>query len=91
MVDLPANSLDAREDIADVVAEADVEHPVHFVEHDKADVLEVDDPPVQQVDDPPGRADEDLGVVLQELHLGGDLLPAIDRRRCGWACTGRAA
>src|SRR5690606_37371456 len=45
----------------------------------EADVLEVDDAAVEQVDDPAGRADDDLGPVLEELHLGGDALATIDR------------
>lgn len=70
--------LDAGEDVADVVAEPDVEHPVDLVEDDEADVLEVDDAAFEQVDDPAGGADDDLGVVAEVLHLGGDLLPAVD-------------
>jgi hypothetical protein len=74
-----AHALHAGEDVADVVAEADVEHAVDLVEHDEADVVEVDDPPVQHVDHPAGGADDDLRVVLEELHLDGDFLPAVHR------------
>src|SRR5207248_5940706 len=61
-----------------VIAETDVEHAIHFVEHDEADIVEVDDAAIEQVDHAAGRADDDLGVVLEEFHLGGDFLAAID-------------
>jgi hypothetical protein len=73
-----ALSFHFREDSADVVAEADVEHAVDLVEDDEADVLEVDDPPLEQVHHAARRADEDLRPVLEELHLRGDFLAAVD-------------
>src|SRR5207237_1379966 len=64
--------------ISNVVAEADVEHAIDFIQHHEAHVVEVDDSPIEQIDHPAGRADENFRPMPEELHLGNDLLPAID-------------
>ena len=64
------------EDVADVVAETDVEHAVDFVQNHEADVLEADDAAVEKVDHAAGGADQHLGAVLEMLHLRDDFLSA---------------
>ncbi len=82
--------LHLRQDLPDVVPKADVQHPVHLVEHGEAHVLEVDDAAVQQVHHPAGRADEHLRAVLQVLHLLADPLPADDAGRTDGGVPGEA-
>ena len=53
----------------------------------KRHVVEVDDPAIEQVDHAARRADDDLRAVLEELHLRGDLLSAVNRGPIGSACT----
>jgi hypothetical protein len=66
------------EDALDVVAEADVEHPVDLVEHRDADVVEAEVPALDHVQHAPGGADDDLGPLREAVGLGLDLLPAVD-------------
>ncbi len=75
---LPDRAFDARQNVADVVAKADVEHPIDFIEHDEAHVAEIDDAAIEQIDHPAGRADENFRAVPQKFHLGHDLLPAVN-------------
>src|SRR5437868_8037801 len=77
--DTPAQSLDPRQDIADIVAEADVEHSIDFIEHDEANVVEADDPTIEQIDDTSRSPHDDFRMMLEELHLRRDLLAAVDR------------
>lgn len=73
------STLDPRQDILDVVPEADVQHPVHLIEHDESNRLEHQQPAVQQVDDPTGCADDEMGLAAQRMGLLPDTLPSIDR------------
>ncbi len=70
--------LDVAEDLLDVIAEADVEHTVHFIEHDPLNVVEVNLPAAVQVHDAAGRADEDVGAALDGFFLGAHGFAADD-------------
>ena len=63
-----SDAADARQDIADVVAEADVQHAIDFIEHDEAHVIEVDDPAVEQID----QVIEPAGTARELLHRPHD-------------------
>jgi len=56
---------DELEDAADIVAEADVEHAVHLVEHDEAHLIEVELAAALHVHDAAGCAHHDVPAVLQ--------------------------
>ena len=75
----PSESADASEDLADVVAEADVEHAVDLVEHDELDVVEVHAAPLEHVHEAAGGGDDDLGPLLEVAGLGLDALAPEDR------------
>lgn len=70
--------LDAAEDFLDVVAEADVEHAIDFIEDDVLDVLEVDVPAFEHVHDAAWRADDDLAAFFELGSLRLDALAAVD-------------
>ncbi len=85
------NSEDCRsrrqrgDDPADVLDEAEVEHPVGLVEHEMAHLVEPQLAGGQQVADASGRADDDVGARLHPPHLPERLMPprmATTRRRC---------
>ena len=69
------------QDAPDVVAEADVEHPVHFVKDGDLDVVVVQVAALLHVHEPAGRGDDDLRPAGQSLGLRGNILPAVDRQR----------
>ncbi len=67
------------EDLADVLAEADVEHPVHFVEDGEAHVPHMQMAAFDHVHQAAGGAYHDLGISAELIDLGLDALPAVDR------------
>ena len=58
-----------REDAADVVDEAHVEHAVGLVEHEDLDLAQVDGLLLHVVEQAPGRGDEDVDAAAQRLDL----------------------
>mmetsp|Transcript_26053 Transcript_26053/g.77824 ORF Transcript_26053/g.77824 Transcript_26053/m.77824 type:complete len:446 (+) Transcript_26053:205-1542(+) len=71
---------DGRRDLADVILEAKVQHPVGLVEHEVRHPAERELLVLQEVHQPPGRRDEDVAAapeVPQLLHL---VLAAVDAR-----------
>lgn len=79
--------LDAFEHIANIIAEADIEHAVNFIQDDEAKVVEVDHAAVEHVDHAPGCAHNDLIAIWpgEFTRLGFDGLAAeeangLDRR-----------
>ncbi len=64
--------------LLDVVAEADVEHAVDFVEDDLTHVVEVQVAVLVEIHQAAGGRDDDLGVALRVLHLLGNRLAAVD-------------
>ena len=69
-----------RQDLLDVVEEAQVEHAVGLVEHERADAAEVELLALGQVEQAAGRTDDDLDALGERvgLRLVGDA--AVDRR-----------
>ena len=59
-----------REQPLDVGQEAEVEHLVGLVEHERVHVGEVEGPAVGQVEQPAGRADDDVDAGLERVELG---------------------
>ncbi len=59
----------AVDDLADVVDEAHVEHPVGLVEDEGLDVREVDIALIAEVVEPARRRDEDVDAALERLDL----------------------
>ena len=57
-----------REDLADVVDEAHVEHPVGLVEDEDLDRAKVDGALADVVEQPAGRGDDDLGTAAQSAR-----------------------
>ena len=68
-----------REDLADVVDEAHVEHPVGFVEHQDLDLAQVDRPLLHVVEQPAGRGDEDVDAAAQRVDLRLHADAAVDQ------------
>ena len=69
----------AAEDPVDLRLEAHVEHPVGLVEHEHADVAELDRPALDQVEEPAGSGDEDVGLP-RLVDLAADRRAAVDGR-----------
>ena len=69
-----------RDDLADVVNEAHVEHAVGFVEHEKLDVAEAQRIAAHEVEQAARRGDEDVDAVEQRAHLAAHR-HAADRQR----------
>ena len=69
-----------RHDLADVVDEAHVEHPVRLVQHEDLELAEVDRPLRLQVQETARRRDEDVHAALQRLLLRGVAHAAEDHR-----------
>ena len=59
-----------RQELLDVGQEAQVEHLVGLVEHDRLHAREVEVPAAHQVDHPAGGADDDLDAAGERLDLG---------------------
>src|SRR5690606_38008296 len=81
----------AAEDLLDVGAEPDVEHPVGFVEHDDLHRVELEGPAVDEIDDPPRRADGNLHTPFEVLQLLADGPAADEDRRADVLVRGEAA
>ena len=71
--------------LLDVGQEAQVEHLVGLVEHQRAHVAQVEEALLGQVDQPTRRADDDLDAALQrlDLRLVGPAAVDADRTRIG--------
>jgi hypothetical protein len=70
---------DHRQDLLDVLEEAQVEHAVGLVEHERPDRVELELLLLGQVEQPAGRADENLDALLQHVDLGLVGHAAVDR------------
>ena len=66
------------EDRLDVVGEAHVEHLVGLVEHQEAQLRQVEGALVEVVHDPAGRADDDVDAAAQRAQLDAVPLAAVD-------------
>lgn len=62
-------AFDLREDFADFIAEADVEHAVDFVEDDVFHVFEGEDVFLLDIHDAAGGADDDLCALFDLIDL----------------------
>ena len=69
-------------DAADRLDEAEIKHPVDFIEHQELDRAQVCDARVQMIDEPAGRRDQhvearveraNLGAIRRAAEHGGDL------------------
>jgi hypothetical protein len=69
-----------RDDFADVVDEAHIQHPVGFIEHEKLDFAETQGVAGHQIEQTPGSGNEHLDAVLQRAHLRAHR-DATDRQR----------
>ena len=79
----------AAENFFDVGAEADVEHAVGFVEHDELELVELQRAAAEVVEDAAGRADDDVGALLQPVDLRAERLAAVDGRGANLAAVGQ--
>ena len=68
------------EDPLHFLDEAHLQHLVRFVEHDHADLDEVEAAAVEVIDEPPGRADDDVRAALEALELRNDRRAAVHRQ-----------
>ena len=68
------------EDRLDVLGEAHVEHLVGLVEHEEAQLGEVERALLEVVHDPAGRADDDVDAAAQRGELHAVPLAAVDRQ-----------
>jgi hypothetical protein len=64
-----------RQDLLDVLEEAQVEHPVGLVEHQGLDRAELELLLLGQVEQAAGRADQDLDALLQGSTCGSYATP----------------
>ncbi len=62
----------ALHDRGDVVEEAHVEHAIRLVEHERLERRELQAPAREVVEDAAGRADDDVGAVLEARELRPD-------------------
>ena len=67
------------DDAADVADEAEIEHAVRLVEHEVADLVQLQFAGGHQVADAAGRADHDVGAAAHPLHLRRTADAAEDR------------
>ena len=68
------------EDRLDVFREAHLEHLVGLVEHEEAQLGEVERALVEVIHDAPGRADDDVHAAAEGRQLLAVALPAVDRQ-----------
>ena len=68
----------AAQNLFDVGPEADVEHPVGFVQHDESQIVERERAAAQVVEHPARRADDHVGAALQFFDLAADRLAAVE-------------
>src|SRR5262249_40067641 len=66
------------QDPLDIGAEADVEHPVGFVEDNVKDVTEVERLALHVIEDASGGADNNVNAPMQRSQLTLDRLAAVD-------------
>ena len=71
--------MDVLEDVANRVAEADVQHAVHFVQHDAPNRVELERPALKEIEHPTGRTDDEVRLAAQAVELRLNPLSAIDR------------
>ncbi len=67
-----------RKDLFHIFHEAHVEHFIRFVEHERADMLEVEGIALDQVEQTTGRANHDIHAAVEARDLRSVRLPAID-------------
>ncbi len=77
-----------REQRLDVGQEAEVEHLVRLVQHDRPDVREVEVALLEHVDHAARRADDDVDALLQRLDLRLVRAPAVDLHDADGAARG---
>lgn len=70
--------LEVGQDAADVVAEADVEHAVDFVEDDEANFAGLEGVAAEEVEDASRRSDGDVGLSAELVELLPEAVAAID-------------
>ena len=70
-----------REDLADVVDEAHVEHAIGFIEHQDLDLAQINRLLLHVVEQAAGRGDEDVDPAAQGVDLRIDTDPAVDGDR----------
>ncbi len=68
-------------DLADVVNEAHVEHPVGLIEHQELDRADVDEPLADEIEQPAGRGHEHVHAVLHGAGLRLLADATVDHRR----------
>ncbi len=71
---------DGRHDLADVLDEAHVEHPVGLVEHQHVDVAQVEDALAHKVQQAARRGDDDVDAVAERVPLLALADAAVDGR-----------
>jgi hypothetical protein len=69
-----------RQDLLDVVEEAEVEHPVGFVEHQRADAGQLELLALGEVEEAAGGTDDDLDALVERLGLRLVRDAAVDRQ-----------
>ena len=78
-----------RDDLADVVDEAHVEHAVGFVEHEELDLAELQAVAAHEVEQAAGRGDQDVDALHERADLASHRHAADRQRRWSGACGGR--
>ena len=76
-----ANRRQYREDALDIGHEAHVEHAVSLVEHQDADLREVDALLLEMIEKATGCGDHDFNARVQRLDLRLDVDTTINHRR----------
>ena len=77
----------ALQDEFEIVAEAEIEHLVGFVEHDGLELRQVEAPPLDMVAQAPGRPDDDMRALLEQHRLAARI-HAADAGDHARACLG---
>jgi len=70
-----------RDDGANVIDEAHVEHPIGLIEHEELDGTEVDTAAPDEVEQPTRRGDHDLGTGIELAQLVGQARATVYRHR----------
>ena len=70
----------APQDPFDVRPEANVEHPIRFVEHHDFQIGQRQCSPTEMIEHAARRADDDIGTAAQFFDLPADWLAAVERR-----------
>ncbi|MNH07896.1 hypothetical protein D3C79_672980 [compost metagenome] len=63
----------------DLIHKAHVEHAVRLVEHQMTELREAESPLAQVIEQPARGGDQDIYLVSQRFHLGGDTHPTVDQ------------